>query len=124
MGPGPPRHPDRGLAAETLRVEAAFAGDHHIGAGEPLVQPDEIEDDVDARSPLGPQHRQGGEADPTGRTGALGLDQARDVGTQGVGDQPGVVAQGLVEDRHVVGPGTLLWTEDGGGPGRLPAGDW
>ena len=68
-----PGHTDRRLAAQALAVEAAFAGDHHVGAGQSLVQTDQVQDDVDAGPRLGAEHRQGGVADTAGGAGALGL---------------------------------------------------
>src|SRR6476661_1394377 len=58
------------LAQQALLVEAAFAGDHQVGAGQPVRQFGEFKHDVDARPARRGQYRDGRVTDAAGGSGA------------------------------------------------------
>ena len=101
----PPGHADHGLAGQALGVERALAGDHQIGVGEGLVEPDQVEQQVDARGQPGAEKREGPRADPAGCSGAGDpVDVDAEVAVQHLGEpgQPGV------QGGDVVRAGALL----------------
>ena len=65
--PGGGRDARGGLAAEGLGVERALARDDQARAGEVLGEPDEVEDEADARLQLGAEHGQRREPDAARR---------------------------------------------------------
>ena len=68
------RDPQRGLAERGLRIDAALAGDHEVGAVELLAEPGLLHDDLDTgnqpdgREPVGDGQQP--ERRPAGRAGA------------------------------------------------------
>src|SRR5207302_190668 len=84
-------HADGGLAVQALLVQRAFAGDHQLGAGQVLVETDQLEQQVDAGPAGRAQYGQRGEADATGGS------RARRVGHRRV-DVLAPGAQRLVQE--------------------------
>ena len=92
--------PDRGLAAQALRVERSLAGDHEVGTGDAVVEAEQVEHQLDARAQLGAQRGHEGEADAargprTGLVAAVRAGRAR--------DHVGPVPERGVERDHLVG---------------------
>ncbi|OLT38128.1 hypothetical protein BJF82_09325 [Kytococcus sp. CUA-901] len=104
---------------ERLGVEAALPGDHEVGAGQLVIEPREVQQQLDAGGVLRTQ-RQQCEAHPAGRPGAGALGQvgrAPRIGQEGGPPRQGRVGAG---DRHRIG--SLLRAVDGRGAGGTQQG--
>ena len=71
--PAQPGDADGGFAGEALGVEAAFAGDAEVGAGEAVAEAGRVDHDVDAAAQGRAEEREHPEPQPAGGTGAGGV---------------------------------------------------
>ncbi len=115
-GPGPRRDPRRALAPQRLRVEAPLAGDDEVGPGEPVVEPEQLGDQVEARAQPRAEQGHDAEADAAGRPGAGLVLPARRGGRRPEHAGPG--GEGGVEPGDGGRVGALLRAVDRGGAVR------
>ena len=116
---GRSRDPDRCLTPQRLLVKRAFSGDNEIGAGDCVGKTNEVEHQRDTRSQLRAEHCGRSEADATRRSRAGFVATIR-AGRRCHDVSP--IAQGNVEQPHLVGVGTLLRAVGHGG--AVGTGQW
>jgi hypothetical protein len=60
-----PRYANRRLACQRLFIERSLTSHHQVGTGDPAVEVDQVQDQLDARLDLGVKQSQRGEAGAT-----------------------------------------------------------
>ena len=106
---GDARHAKRGFAAQGLGVEAAFAGDHQVGAAHGVFQAHQFGDHLHTRAKLRAEEGLGGKAQTTGRAAAR---LVAHVSGQHLGAVVGKVSEGLVQLLDLVWVGAFLRAEN------------